>query len=186
MVSARRASLTVGEIDVLVCNAFGPTAGIPRRPVTESWESVTAVERRVAVQLACTLNCVHLVVPGMRANGGGSIVLIGASGSRRGGVPGMAEIAVAKAAQDTVGVILARELGPDGIRVNTVAPGLVPTDANAGEHQPAMIAGAEATTPLRRVSQPQDIADVVAFVAGDASRQVTGEYFSVDGGRSLM
>jgi 3-oxoacyl-[acyl-carrier protein] reductase len=88
---------------------------------------------------------------------------------------------------DTLGLILARELGPDGIRVNvnTVAPGLVPTDANAGEHQAEWIAHAEAATPLGRVSRPQDIADAVALFAGDATRQVTGAHVSVDGGRGL-
>jgi len=175
----------LGDIDVLVCNAFGTTSGIRRRPVVDSWDSIEAIRQRASIQLACTLNCIHLVVPGMRANGGGSIILIGASGSQRGGAPGLAEIGVAKAAQDTLGLILARELGPDGIRVNTVAPGLVPTDANAGEHQSAMIANAKATTPLRRVSLPQDVADAVAAFAGDATRQVTGAQVSVDGGRSL-
>jgi 3-oxoacyl-[acyl-carrier protein] reductase len=175
----------LGEVDVLVCNAFGPTTGIRRRPTVDSWEAVAAVQRRVAVQLACTLNCVHLVVPGMRARGGGSIILIGASGSAGGGAPGLAEIAVAKSAQDAAGMALARELGPDGIRVNTVAPGLVPTDANAGEQQASWIAAAEAATPLRRVSRPEDVAHAVALFAGDATRQVTGAYMSVDGGRSL-
>jgi 3-oxoacyl-[acyl-carrier protein] reductase len=181
----REAAEELGEIDILVCNAFGSTSDIRRRPTIDSWESVAAIQGRAAVQLACTLNCCHLVVPGMRARGGGSIILIGASGSRAGGAPGMAEIAVAKSAQDTVGLVLARELGPDGILVNTVAPGLVPTDANAGDHQASWIARAEAETPLGRVSRPEDVAEVVAMLVADGARQVTGAYLSVDGGRSL-
>ncbi|MET8956671.1 SDR family oxidoreductase [Streptomyces sp. NPDC004393] len=83
--------------------------------------------------------CCHLVVPGMRARGGESITLIGAAGTETGGAPGLAERAVVKSAQDTLGRALARKLGPDGIRVNTVAAGLVPTDANVGEHQASWI-----------------------------------------------
>lgn len=118
----------------------------------------------------------------MRTRGGSSIVLIGAAGTRSGGAPGLADIAIAKAAQDALGLALARELGPDGIRVNTVAPGLVPTDANAGEHQQQWIDAAAAATPLRRVSRPEDVA---AMLAGDGARQVTGAYLAVDGGRTL-
>ncbi|MFF3515082.1 SDR family oxidoreductase [Streptomyces sp. NPDC002573] len=83
--------------------------------------------------------CCHLVVPGMRARGGGSIIRIGATGTETGGAPGLAERAVVKSAQHTLGRALARKLGPDGIRVNTVAAGLVPTDANVGEHQASWI-----------------------------------------------
>jgi 3-oxoacyl-[acyl-carrier protein] reductase len=168
-----------------VCNAFGATSDIRRRSAIDSWEAVEAIQRRVAVQLASTLNCCHLVVPGMRGRGGGSIVLIGASGSQTGGAPGLGEIAIAKSAQDTLGRVLAAELGPDGIRVNTVAPGLVPTDANSGEHQASWIAVAEAATPLRRVSQPEDVAAVVVMLAGEGSRQVTGARINVDSGRSM-
>jgi 3-oxoacyl-[acyl-carrier protein] reductase len=175
----------LGQIDILVCNAFGPTSDVRRRPALDSWEAVEAIQRRVRVQLAATLNCCHLVVPGMRARGGGSIVLIGSSGAHRGGAPGLADITVAKAAQDALGRALAGELGPDGIRVNIVAPGLVPTDANAGEHRAAWIANAEAATPLRRVSQPEDIANAVVLLVSDLTRQITGGYVAVDGGRSM-
>jgi 3-oxoacyl-[acyl-carrier protein] reductase len=180
-----REAEALGDVDILVCNAFGRTDGIPRRPAVESHASVAAIQSRAGVQLASTLNCCHLVVPGMRRRGGGSIVLIGASGSRGAGAPGLAEITVAKAAQDALGRVLAAELGPDGIRVNTVAPGLVPTDANAGAYQAAMIERAEAATPLGRVSRPEDVAGVVALLVSEASRQVTGAYVAVDGGRSL-
>lgn len=180
-----RAAQRLGEIDVLVCNAIGATSDIRRRPAIESWETIAAFQRRVDVQLSATLNCCYLVAPGMRRRGGGSIVLIGSSGSRTAGPPGLGEITVAKSARDALGRVLAGELGPDGIRVNTVAPGLVPTDANAGEHQASLIAAVAAATPLRRVSRPDDVADVVAMLASDLSRQVTGAYLSVDGGRSM-
>lgn len=180
-----RAAQRLGEIDILVCNAFGSTSDIRRRPAVESWESVAAIQRRAGVQLSSTLNCCHLVVPGMRRHGGGSIILIGSSGSRTGSPRGLGEITVAKSAQDALGRVLAGELGPDGIRVNTVAPGLVPTDANAGEYQAAMISAAEAATPLGRISRPDDVADVVAMLAGDMSRQITGACLNVDGGRNM-
>ncbi|WP_424215737.1 SDR family NAD(P)-dependent oxidoreductase (plasmid) [Streptomyces sp. BI20] len=183
MVAETREGL--GVIDVLVCNAVGATEEVRRRPVLESRESVDALVRRTSVQLECTLTCCHAVLPGMRARGGGSIVLIGAARASEGGTPGLAEIAVAKAAQDTLGRILARELGPDGIRVNTVAPGFVPTDANAGPGQEELAAAVAATTPLGRLTLPEDVAEVVAMLAGDATRRVTGTHVAVDGGRGL-
>ncbi|MBU3066365.1 SDR family oxidoreductase [Nocardia sp. NEAU-G5] len=180
-----RAAEELGGPDILVCNAIGPTADVRRRASVDSPEAIATIQRRVAAQLACTLNCCHLAVPAMRARGGGSIVLIGSAGARSGGAPGLADIAIAKAAQDTLGLALARELGPDGIRVNTVAPGLVATDANAGEHQQQWVEAAGAATPLRRISRPEDIAATVAMLASDAAAQITGARIDVDGGRSL-
>lgn len=75
------------------------------------------------------------------------------------------------------------ELGPDGIRVNSVAPGVVDTDMWAKNKAIAgVVEGIEAQTPLRRWATPEDIADVVVFLASDAARFVTGETISVDGG----
>ena len=75
------------------------------------------------------------------------------------------------------------ELGPAGIRVNSVAPGAVDTDLWAkGRAVPGVIERIEALTPLRRWATPADIADVVAFLASDAARFVTGETICADGG----
>ena len=75
---------------------------------------------------------------------------------------------------------LARELAPDGIRVNAVAPGVIETDmvANLGE---AMVERLAASIPLKRLGQPEDIANAFLFLASDMASYVTGEVLSVDG-----
>ena len=78
---------------------------------------------------------------------------------------------------------LAAELGPSGIRVNAVAPGVVDTDLWAKNKEiPGVVAGIENQTPLRRWGTPEDIADVIVFLASDSARFITGEIVSVDGG----
>ena len=78
---------------------------------------------------------------------------------------------------------LAMELGPAGIRVNSVAPGTVVTDLwSANRAVPGVIEAVEAQTPLRRWATPADIAGVVVFLASDAARFVTGETVCADGG----
>ena len=73
--------------------------------------------------------------------------------------------------------------GPSGIRVNSVAPGVVDTDLWAKNKAiPGVVAGIEAQTPLRRWAQPDDVADVIVFLASDAARFVTGETIATDGG----
>jgi NAD(P)-dependent dehydrogenase (short-subunit alcohol dehydrogenase family) len=99
------------------------------------------------------------------------------------GTPRRAAYAASKGALDAATRSLAVELGPHGIRVNAVAPGVVDTalwERNKGV--PGVVERIEAQTPLRRWAQPDDIADVVVFLASDAARFVTGETISADGG----
>jgi 3-oxoacyl-[acyl-carrier protein] reductase len=175
----------LGDVDLLVANAIGDTGGMlaPGRSLLEQGDALRA---RVDVQLAATLAACRHVVPGMRRRGGGTIVLIGASLTRMTHVRAdMAEIAVAKSAQDALARHLAAELGPDGIRVNVVAPGMVPTDANAGPHQEAAVAAVGGMTPLGRVSTVEDVADAVVALSSTLARQVTGAVVTVDGGMTM-
>jgi 3-oxoacyl-[acyl-carrier protein] reductase len=186
----KAAGEALGDIDVLVCSAFGPTDGLigGHRPGASTLDhtAIDGVLRRVEVQLAATLHTCRAALPGMRRRHGGSIVLIGAAGSRGGANAGPAEIVVAKAAQDALARALAEELGPERIRVNVVAPGMVPTDANAGERQAFITSMLGKATPLGRVAEVEDVADAVVAFAADLTRHVTGAYVSVDGGRSLL
>ncbi|WP_067456444.1 SDR family NAD(P)-dependent oxidoreductase [Actinomadura macra] len=179
----------LGDIDVLVCNAVGSTENAidrVRKGLTLALDNAEDVQARVATQLATTLFPAREVLPGMRRRGGGSIVLIGATASRGRPGRGIAEISVAKAAQDALARSLAVELGPDHIRVNVVAPGMVPTDANAGPHQKPMISEMAKVTPLGRVAHVDDVADTVVAFASGLTRHVTGAYVGVDGGRSML
>ncbi|MGI5131317.1 SDR family NAD(P)-dependent oxidoreductase [Pseudonocardia sp. CA-107938] len=179
------AAAELGDIDLLVANAFGDTTSMvsPDAPLLDQADALRA---RVDIQLAATLAAVRHVVPGMRRRGGGTIVLIGAALSRSTHVQGrFAEFGVTKAAQDALARHLAAELGEDGIRVNVVAPGMVPTDANAGPHQDAAITMLNRMTPLGRVSTVDDVAGTVVALSSDLTRQVTGAVVTVDGGMTM-
>ena len=101
------------------------------------------------------------------------------------GTPKRAAYAASKAALDAATRSLAIELGPSGIRVNSVAPGVVDTQLwEKNKSIPGVVESIEAQTPLRRWAEPPDIADVIVFLASDGARFVTGETISADGGMS--
>jgi len=180
----------LGDISILVCNTVGFVEANPFERIeagsTLAVDNADSIKDRAAIQLATTLYPVREVVPGMRRAGGGSIVFIGATASRGRPTRGIAEVSVAKAAQDALARALANELGADGIRVNTIAPGMVPTDANAGARRDAVIAELGRTTPLGRVAYVDDVADVAVALASDLTRHLTGAYLGVDGGRGML
>ncbi|HTU27952.1 MAG TPA: glucose 1-dehydrogenase [Solirubrobacteraceae bacterium] len=165
-----------GAVDVLVCNA-----AVGARPALELIDA-ELIDRLYAVNVRAPLLLIQALVPGMIERGGGSIVSL-SSVSGVVGTPRRSAYAATKGAVDAMTRSLAAELGPQGIRLNTVAPGVVDTDMWAQNKAiPGVIEEVNALTPLRRWGQPADIADVVAFLASDAARFVTGETICVDGG----
>jgi NAD(P)-dependent dehydrogenase (short-subunit alcohol dehydrogenase family) len=121
-----------------------------------------------------------------RMGDGGRIITI-SSGATHRALPNLLAYAMSKASVDVMGLTLAKALAPRGITVNTVAPGLIDTDMNAGwlhASQEAEDQGA-AMSAFNRVGQPADVADVVAFVASDDARWVTGQYLDATGGSLL-
>ncbi|SDR05045.1 SDR family oxidoreductase [Thermostaphylospora chromogena] len=117
---------------------------------------------------------------------GGRIINISTRFTHGSRVPELMAYAMSKAALDSMTATLAKELGPRGITVNAVGPGATNTDMNASrlatEEGRAAIA---ALSPLNRVAQPQDIADIVAFLASDDARWVTGHWIDASGGSML-
>lgn len=96
--------------------------------------------------------------------------------------PGTATYAGTKGAVDAITVVLSKELGPRGIRVNSVSPGLVLTEGSAGFAESDFANAVIAQTPLGRIGQPEDIAPVAVFLASDDSHWVTGEALYTGGG----
>jgi NAD(P)-dependent dehydrogenase (short-subunit alcohol dehydrogenase family)/acyl carrier protein len=168
-----------GKIDVLVSNA---AIGFKLRSFREyAWQDF---QRKLDGELQSMFNLCKAVVPGMVEQGGGSIIAISSSMSRTWGTGFIAHSA-AKSALDSFVRSLACELGPDGIRVNTVAPGLILTDATANL-SPHTKDAASARCPLRRNGLPRDIAGAVLFFASDLSQFLTGAYLPVDGGLTML
>jgi NAD(P)-dependent dehydrogenase (short-subunit alcohol dehydrogenase family) len=166
----------MGHVDVLVNNA-----AIAARLDTVDTDAVL-IDAMLAVNVRAPLLLIAALVPSMAALGRGSIINL-SSVSAVVGTPRRAAYAASKGALDAATRSLAIELGSRGIRVNAVAPGVVDTALwERNKAIPGVVEQIEAQTPLGRWAQPDDIADVVVFLASDASRFVTGETISADGG----
>jgi len=167
------------RIDVLVANAHINFRH--RAFVDYVWSDL---ERKVSDELKAIFYPAQAVAPEMLRRKSGSIVAVSSALSRRGNEGFLAQI-TAKAALDAFVRALAAELGPGGVRVNTVAPGLTLTDAAGPMH-----ANNKATiafqSPLRRNGIPEDIAGAVLFLASDLSQFMTGTYVPVDGGHTML
>jgi 3-oxoacyl-[acyl-carrier protein] reductase len=122
-------------------------------------------------------------LPAMRKRGGGRIVQIGSDVIER-ALPEMSAYTAAKAAQHSLTECWARALGPDGITVNTVAPGWIPVERHADATSESLAAYA-AEVPLRRMGDPEDVAAAVAYLVSPQAAFVTGERIRVNGGHAL-
>jgi len=164
----------VGPVDVLVNNAgiwrFGPLLGLSQADVVDV----------VNVNLLGTLWCVQAFAPAMAARGGSVINL--SSGAARMHSAGTGIYPTTKNAIEALTIQLAVELGPQGIRVNAVAPGSILTEATVKILSDSDRAEREATIPSGRLGRPSDVADAVAYLASDAASYVTGQILYVDGG----
>jgi NAD(P)-dependent dehydrogenase (short-subunit alcohol dehydrogenase family) len=165
-----------GQVDILVNNA----AGVLRKDTEDL--TIDEMDELWALNVRAVLLLCRAVIPVMATRGRGSVVNF-SSVSGVIGTPRRAVYAATKAALDGMTRSLAMEFGPRGVRVNSIAPGVVQTDMwHAPLQEPGVAESLIAQTALRRLGQPDDIAPVVLFLASDASRYVTGEVLSVDGG----
>jgi len=165
-----------GGVDVLVLNGGGPPAG-PAVGLTAE-----AVDEAVALLLTSHVTLVGRCLPHLRESGHGRIVAIESSSVRE----PLSNLALSNAVRPgVVGWLktLARELGPDGITVNTIAPGRIDTDrlrAVYGPDGPSQVDLEQ--VPARRLGTPAEIAAVVCFLASDRAAYVSGAVVPVDGG----
>ena len=169
----------LGVIDTLVNNA---SIEFPVVPFMEyPWE---AFHDKLVGELGAAFFCCRAVAPAMIKAGRGCIIAVSSGLSRHPG-HGFCAHSTAKSGLDAFVRALAVELGPHGIRVNTVSPGLTITDATAFLPQEAKNASAGAT-PLGRNAEPEDIAGVVLAMAADITGFVTGAYVPVSGGNLML
>jgi NAD(P)-dependent dehydrogenase (short-subunit alcohol dehydrogenase family) len=165
-----------GRCDVLVNNA-GTALRKDSHTVT-----VAELDRLWQVNVRSALLLTAAILPAMAARRSGSIVSISSISGLR-GAPRRSIYAATKAALDGMTRAIAMEYGPQGIRANTVAPGVVETAMwKENLAKPGVADAVLDLIPTRRLSTPEEVADVVVFLASDASRAITGEVIAADGG----
>lgn len=166
-----------GKIDILVCNAavnphYGPIANL----TDDAFDKIMGSNVKSNIWLC------NLTMPDMAKRGGGSVIIISSIGGLRGSTT-IGMYGVSKAADFALCRTLAGEWGPQKVRINCIAPGLVKTDfAKALWDDPEMLTRRTATTPLRRIGEPHEIAGAVAYLGSDASTFMTGQTIVIDGG----
>ena len=175
--AAEQAIAAFGQIDILINNA-GITQPLKLMDISpDNWQRV------VDVNMTGVLYLSQAFIPHMRARKQGAIACMSSvSAQRGGGIFGGPHYSAAKAGVLGLAKAMARELGPDGIRVNSVTPGLIQTDITGGKLTPEMKADIISGIPLQRLGDAQDVANIYLFLASDLSAYVTGAVIDVNGG----
>jgi NAD(P)-dependent dehydrogenase (short-subunit alcohol dehydrogenase family) len=169
-----------GQIDILVCNAasnpyYGPQEGISDEQFRKILDN----------NIVSNHWLISMVAPEMRERRDGAIIIISSIGGLRGSTS-IGAYCISKAADMQLARNLAHEYGPDNVRVNCIAPGLVKTDfARALWESPDRVEAANSRVPLRRIGEPNDIAGGVVFLASKAAAFTTGQTIVMDGGVTI-
>lgn len=164
-----------GTVDILynnagICRNAIPFEDIPR----ENWDKV------FGVNTFGTINCIKEVIPFMKAQKSGKIVNSTSVAAEVGGIRTEASYAASKAANICLTMSLAKYLGPYNINVNAVSPGIINTDMTKAL-DPADLN----TIPLRRIGEPEDVANVILFLVSDMSDYLTGVVLDINGGQYM-
>ncbi|RZI43343.1 SDR family oxidoreductase [Herbaspirillum sp. HC18] len=169
-----------GHIDILVCNAatnpyYGPMSGIEDDQFRKILENNVIANHWL----------IQMVVPQMAERKDGSIIIVSSIGGLRGS-PIIGAYNISKAADFQLARNLAVEYGPQNVRVNCIAPGLIKTDfARALWENPETLKRATSMAPLRRIGEPDEIAGTAVYLASKAGSFVTGQAIVVDGGVTI-
>jgi NAD(P)-dependent dehydrogenase (short-subunit alcohol dehydrogenase family) len=166
-----------GGLDILVNNAGLLATGPFDQTSGEAWD------RLVAVNLTGVFNCVQAAVPAMRGRAGASIINIASvSAEKGGGAIGNVWYGATKAGVVAMTRGLGRELGPQGIRVNAIAPAVLETEMVREHLTPELREKLLQRFPLGRFAEADDVAQLALFLASGAASFITGETIAVDGG----
>ncbi|MGH3464675.1 MAG: SDR family NAD(P)-dependent oxidoreductase [Kribbellaceae bacterium] len=172
-----RAAAEIGPVDILV-NSAGIVG--PNKPLWEvgddEWQAT------FAVNVAGTFHLCKAFVPGMRENGWGRIVNI-ASIAGKDGNPKLAAYSASKGAVIAMTKSLGKELATTGVLVNAIAPAVIATPMNAAT-SPEVLAHITSLIPMRRVGRPEEVAELVAWLASDRCSFSTGAVYDISGGRA--
>lgn len=166
-----------GRIDALVANA----GALEAAPI--GMMKPELIGRMLSTNVGGTITTMQAAARAMMRKRSGSIVLLASVVGER-GAAGQSAYAAAKAAVASVARSAAKELGPRGIRVNAVAPGMIQTELIADLPE-NVVTERVANTALRRLGQPVDVARVIRFLVSDESSFITGQVLGVDGGLVL-
>ena len=173
-IASEKALSILGHIDVLICNAAISDFGLITDIDESRWEEV------IDTNLNGVFYCIRNVLPHMIQRKSGTIITVS---SMWGQVGASCEVAYSAAKAGVIGLTkaLAKEVGPSGITVNCIAPGMIDTDMNAAV-TPEVTAEIADETPLCRIGKPSEVASVMRFLASDDARFITGQVVGVSGG----
>lgn len=167
----------IGGVNVLVCNAGISDYGLFSDISSEKWRGL------FAVNVDGVYNCAQCALPSMISRKEGSIITVSSVWGLHGA---SCEAAYSASKSALVGLTkaLAKELGPSGIRVNCIAPGVIETDMMAGFSEEDKNRLAE-QTPLCRLGKPSEVAELAAFLASEKAAFITGQIIGADGGFAI-
>ena len=173
-IAVDKAVSVLGQIDVLICNAAIADYGLLTDLEISRWEEV------INTDLSGVFYTVRHVLPAMISRKSGCIITVG---SMWGEVGASCEAAYSAAKAGVIGLTkaLAKEVGPSGIRVNCISPGMIDTEMNASVSEDAVDMIVD-ETPLCRTGAPADVAKAMLFLASDDASFITGQVISVNGG----
>ncbi len=171
----------MGDLDVLVAN----TGGLIERSRAVDM-SLALWEEVMAVNMTSTFLCCRAALKHMEPRKKGSLILVSSLAGHNGGGPGATHYGASKGAMITYTRGLAKEVGPLGIRVNGIAPGLVDTKmTKVTTSNPKRLEGAIDRIPLKRLGTPADMAGAALFLASPLASYIVGQTLVVDGGLIL-
>lgn len=165
-----RVEQELGPVDLLVLNAGVYVVETLEETTLESWDQT------MKVNLDGAFLCARRALPGMRTRGYGRVVAVGSSAGKTGGKRPGAAYGASKAGVMTLAKALAFEYAGDGVTVNAVAPALIDTEIMVG------LSDLSGLIPVGRLGQPQEVADLVAFLCSGHAGFITGEVVDINGG----
>lgn len=177
------AETSFGHVDAVVGNVGGNRRGEVETLDDGAWREVFELNFQSQVRLART------VLPSMKARGHGAIVFVASIYGREAGGPGLAIYNASKSALISMAKILALEVAPHGVRVNTIAPGSIrfpggSWDRRCKEDPEGMARFVEQNLPIGRFGRAEEVGDAVTFLLSDRASLITGACLNVDGGQS--